>query len=183
MFLDSPARRFALVFGIMSGSLLSAYYFPYANDTAMRGWLDAYLRGYAALAGGVLRWFEPTLRVEGQNIVGRSSLRIVKTCDAMDVQILFLSAVLAWPGRRLVGGLVAAAGVLGLFVINVIRICSLYYIALVVPSWFDFAHLELWPAAMVVAAVAGFVAFTLWGRAANAAPPSGADPGRARAPA
>jgi exosortase/archaeosortase family protein len=163
-FSTSPARRFAIRFVALAGVLLAVYYFPYSKDSTTKSFFDSYLHGYAAMAGGVLHWFEPTLVVRGQEIIGRYSLRIVKTCDAMDTQILLASAILSWPTLLRFRALAALSGALAMSVLNVIRICSLYYVGLHFPSFFDFAHLELWPAVIVLASVAGFVAFTSWAR-------------------
>jgi exosortase/archaeosortase family protein len=162
--LGRPGResvRFVVVFGVLALTLLGFYYFPYPEGSAMRGWLDAYLRGYAAISGAILRCFEPTLLVQGQNLTGRFSLRIVKTCDAMDVQILFVSAVIAWPGpwlRRAAAGALGAAAIL---LANIVRICSLYFVGLYLPDWFEFAHVELWPAILLVLATGMFVALAM----------------------
>jgi exosortase/archaeosortase family protein len=161
---QSPAARFALRFFLLSGVLLGLYYFPYGQGAAARNFLDGYLRAYASVAGGVLRLFEPTLVVHGQEIIGRYSLRIVKTCDAMDTQILFVSAVAAWPGGWRPRVIAAVLGALVLFVINIARICSLYYIGIMMPASFDVVHLEVWPAVIVIACVAGFVGFAAWMR-------------------
>ena len=72
---------------MISGCLLGLYYFPYSDAGPVKKWLDAYLHGYASSAATVLRWFEPEVSVVGQTIAGRASLRIVRTCDAMDVTI------------------------------------------------------------------------------------------------
>ncbi len=153
--------RFVVVFGLLAVTLLGLYYFPYPEGSTVQRWLDAYLRGYAAVSGAILRCFEPTLLVQGQSLIGRFSLRIVKTCDAMDVQILFASAVLAWPGpwlRRLVAAVLGAAVIL---VANVLRICSLYFVGVYMPDWFEFAHVELWPAILLVLATGMFVLLAL----------------------
>ncbi|HTQ47316.1 MAG TPA: archaeosortase/exosortase family protein [Polyangiaceae bacterium] len=150
-----------MLFGVLAVTSLGLYYYPYPEGSAARSWLDAYLRGYAAVSGSILRCFDATLIVQGQNLTGRFSLRIVKTCDAMDVQILFVSAVLAWPGpwlRRLVAGALGAAVIL---VANILRICSLYFVGLYVPDWFEFVHVELWPAVLLVLATGMFVALAL----------------------
>jgi exosortase H (IPTLxxWG-CTERM-specific) len=164
------ARRFALLFASSSCVLLALYYFPYPEGSWMKHELAGYLRAYAATSGAVLRWFDPSVNVYGQDIVGRYAIRIVRTCDAMDVQILFVCAVLAWPTGWRKRALVAAGGAAALFVINIVRICSLYYVGLRRPSWFDFVHLELWPAIMVIGAVAAFAAFASWTRRTDALP-------------
>lgn len=131
--------------------------------------MDAYLHDYASAAGTVLRWFDSSVQVRGQDIIGRYSLRIVRTCDAMDVKILYVSAVLAWParwGRRVAAVIV---GVAALFVVNVLRICALYFIGVYAPSYFTLAHHELLPVLILIVAVGAFVLFALWTQRASVA--------------
>jgi exosortase/archaeosortase family protein len=145
-------------FAGLSAVLLGLYYFPYAEGGLAKAWLDAYLRGYASSAGAVLGWLDPRVHVAGPTIVGRYSLRIVRTCDAMDATILLVAAMVSWPGawrRRLVG---AAAGAFALYVVNVARICSLYYVGVYFPVAFEAAHLEVWPVIILGVALALFYA-------------------------
>ena len=155
----SASWRFVVVFGATAAILLAVYYFPYPTGSAIRRLLDAYLRAYAWMAAAVLRLFESGLVVSGQDIIGRYSIRIVKTCDGMDVNILLASAILAWPcawRRRLIA---VVEGLALLVVANTARICTLYYVGVYAPSSFEFVHLELWPAAILVIAVAFFLIF------------------------
>jgi exosortase/archaeosortase family protein len=117
------------------------------------------LHVYAAGAGVVLRAFDPSVRVVGQEITGAFSMRIVQTCDAMDVTILLGSAIVSWRGpigRRIVAAL---AGALALGLLNIVRICSLYWVGMARPSLFEAAHLDVWPAVILIVAVALFFAF------------------------
>jgi len=160
-----PQVRFVVVFLAISVFLFSVYSFPYSEGSWARHWSDAYLRAYAHLAGWVLSIFERGIVLSGQNIVGRYSLRIIRGCDAVDAQILLVAAVLASPlhsWRWRIGG--AIAGALLVLVANVARICSLYYIGLFLPSYFDLFHHEVWP--LVLIAFAGGV-FVLWSRMAQ----------------
>ena len=117
------------------------------------------LERLAKLAGSALSLFEPSLQVHGQDIIGRTSLRIVKNCDAMEAEILFVAAVLAFPTawpKRLIGALL---GALLIAAINVLRIASLYQIGVHFPKAFEFVHLEIAPLVLVASAVAVFL---LW---------------------
>ena|SRR5579863_10036914 len=152
--LSQPGVRFAGRFAGLSGLLLGLYYFPHAGG-AEEG-IDRFLCFYARVAGAVLRLFEPGLVVEGRTIIGRFSLQIAKTCDAMDVTILLASAIVAWPTRWRRRIAAALAGCALVFVTNVVRICSLYYVGVHALSSFDFIHLELWPALILLIAVGFF---------------------------
>ncbi|HZU81334.1 MAG TPA: archaeosortase/exosortase family protein [Polyangiaceae bacterium] len=161
--LARPQLRFALAFGLVAATLFFVYSYPYADGSRAKQLSDAYLCAYARMAGWALSLFEHHVVVTGQNIVGRYSLRIVRGCDAVDAQILLLSAVVAshvhtWRWR-VVGAL---AGTALIAIANVARICSLYYVGLFFPGSFDFCHHELWPLLLVALAAGAFVA---WSRA------------------
>jgi exosortase/archaeosortase family protein len=163
---NAEARRsrraqlgYALRFAVIAGVGLAAYYFPYAGDSRARACINGFLHAYAATAGLVLRVFDPTVRVAGQEISGAFAMRIVQTCDAMDVTILLVAAIASWHGpirRRLVASL---AGALALGVLNILRICSLYLIGMVRPSLVETAHLDVWPALILIVAVGLFFVF------------------------
>jgi exosortase/archaeosortase family protein len=100
---------------------------------------------------------------------GRFALQIVKNCDAMDLQILLLSAIVALPvrwGLRLLGGV---AGFLLVSLANVTRIASLYFIGVHAPAEFELAHREWWPLLLVLWALGAFLIFVRVTREAVAA--------------
>jgi exosortase/archaeosortase family protein len=158
--------RFVLAFIAIACVLFSVYSFPYPDGSRARRWSDVYLQAYAHWSGWVLSAFERHIAVSGQDIIGHYSLRIVRGCDAIDAQILLVSAVLAssvysWRWR-------ISGAILGFFLItliNVVRICSLYYVGSYFPTYFDFFHHELWPLLLIVLAASAFV---LWSRLASA---------------
>jgi exosortase H (IPTLxxWG-CTERM-specific) len=162
--------RFAVVFILVAGVLLTLYSFPYAEHGVREDWFSRYLALYASVAGSLLGVFDSGVRVVGNDIVGRVTLTVAKNCDAMDVSLLFTAAILAFPARwsrRLVGIVV---GVAALTALNVLRIVSLYFVDVRWPAAFELVHAEVWPLAMVVSAVA---AFLFWSRWAEASPPVG----------
>jgi exosortase/archaeosortase family protein len=160
-----PEFSFLLRFALIAGVLSALYAFPYPPDAAVSTWLAHYLDAYAAAAGAVVALFDPAVHVTGAELVGRYSLRIVKDCDAMDVTILLVAAMLAFPasaGRRAMG---LAGGVAVVLVANLARISALYFIGVSAPGAFEFAHRDLFPLLLVLLAGAVFV---LWARKAPA---------------
>src|ERR1700690_536649 len=141
--------RFAAVFTVVAGALLTLYSFPYAEHGVREDWFAGYLTTYARLSGFVLHIFDRSVRVAGSVIVGRTSLTVAKNCDAMDVNILLAAAILAFPARwaRRAAGI--AVGITFLFVTNIVRIVTLYFVAVSWPGSFEFVHAEIWPLAMV----------------------------------
>jgi exosortase/archaeosortase family protein len=159
---NAASLRYAALFALIGGALFAVYCFPYAEHGGAASGFAWYLAGYARLAGSLLALGEPSLQVVGNRILGRFSIEIVKNCDAMEANILFVSAVLAFPAtlwRRLVA---MSAGLLVLIAANLLRICALYYIGAFAHSVFEFAHMELFPLLLVVIAVVEFVLWTNW---------------------
>ncbi|HEX3772606.1 MAG TPA: archaeosortase/exosortase family protein [Polyangiaceae bacterium] len=149
-------RAFAWRFAALAAVLLGLYYYPYAPRGFVSALFHLYLSGYAAMAGAVLRIFDPSVHVTGTAIAGRASLNIVKSCDAMDVYALLAAAILASPARwpRRLFALAIAFG--ALLLVNVVRIVSLYYVSLHWLSRFELVHETLWPAVIVCVAAASF---------------------------
>lgn len=149
--------RFALRYALIAGALFAVYAFPFELLGAKRDWLAGYLAAYARLAGGVLGWFDAGIVVTGANISGRFPMEIVRNCDAIEVNILFVSAVLAFPStwRRRVIAL--CVGLPALIVLNVLRICLLYFVGVYAPERFAVAHEQVFPLLLVIAAAFAFL--------------------------
>jgi exosortase/archaeosortase family protein len=159
---------------VLSALLFTVYAFPYAEVGLSERWFRVYLSGYARVAGAVLSLFGARVEIRDNVIQGACSLRIVKTCDAMEANILFAAAVLAFPSawnRKLLG---AGTGLAILVVLNVARICTLYAVGARFPAAFDFLHEEMWPFAMTAIAATMFFLWAAWTRRRESSAPLGA---------
>jgi exosortase/archaeosortase family protein len=145
------SARFALRYLAIAALLFSAYAFPYGSFGISETAFDAYLAGYARLVGGVLGVFEPGIHVRDTLLEGRTSLQIVKSCDAIEAKLLLGSAILAFPAALTRKVLALLLGIGLLTALNVLRIVTLYYVILERRDAFEFVHVELWPLLMVVA--------------------------------
>lgn len=154
--------RFLIAFLGCSGVLSLAYAFPYAHDSAVHSGFESYLAGYARAAGSLLALFDPNVHVAGATIFGRFSMQIVRDCDAMEINILFASAVIAFPAKWSQRALGVVLGVLLLAAANLIRIASLYWIGVIAPTAFESAHRDVFPLLLIGVAVLLFVAWIRW---------------------
>jgi exosortase/archaeosortase family protein len=166
----APSLRFALTFTAIAAALFCLYFFPYAENGGSEAWLSAYLERYTHFVAAVLRVVEPGISVTHTQIQGRFSMTIVRSCDAMEANILFGAAVLALPGAWWRKAVALPVGLFALVAFNVLRLCSLYYIGVYFPSHFEFAHLDLWPLLIIGFAAADFMVCASWLR--RAMPPS-----------
>ncbi len=78
------------------------------------------------------------------------ALEIKEGCDAIAPAVLYAASVLAFPltlKSRLNG---LWQGILAIFILNIIRIVSLYIIYAEARDWFEFMHVEFWQSFFVV---------------------------------
>jgi exosortase H (IPTLxxWG-CTERM-specific) len=124
---------------------------PFSHDLAAASALAINLFGGDAAAHGAILSL----------VKAGGGVEIANGCNAIEASILLAAAILAFPapiGRRAVGALV---GVLMLQTVNLLRIISLLYLNRYAPSWFDFFHLYLWDALIMLD---GLLIFLVWHR-------------------
>lgn len=88
--------------------------------------------------------------IDGQLVSTHGSINIKKGCEGVEVALILVSAILAYPmpwQRRLSG---VVAGLIFVYAINLIRITSLYYIMTRHSKWFDAAHVTLWQTIIIL---------------------------------
>ena len=71
-------------------------------------------------------------------------------CTGWPLAMVMLIGLAALPGRLATKLLAAVAGVAALLVINQLRLVSLFWIGLLLPGAFDFAHLWVWEPVMLL---------------------------------
>lgn len=112
----------------------------------------ASLRLSAAASAPIIRIFGDDVRVNGSTLSSsRGEVEVAYGCDALEPMVYFAAAVLAFPApwRKRLPAL--AAGLPLLFALNIVRVVSLYLIATRRPTWFEFAHRDLWQPIFIVA--------------------------------
>ena len=150
--------RYPLTVMAIAAPLFVIYSYPYAEGGAMASGMQSYLAGYARLAGAVISILDPQVVVTGNCIVGRLfSMSIVKTCDAMEVNILLGAALAGFPMPLPMRIVTVVTSISTLVLINVLRLCVLYWLGAHVPAWFDRAHQTVAPFFMVASALVIFL--------------------------
>ena len=71
-------------------------------------------------------------------------------CNAVNVMILFCSAIFAFPAALRMKVLGALCGASIIQIINVFRFISLFYLGQYSMPWFEFAHTYLWESLIVL---------------------------------
>jgi exosortase/archaeosortase family protein len=164
------SKASVLWFGLKFGALIIVLYILLSLPFFDR-MLYFYLEANAWLSNLILNILGQQTHLSG--IVIRSprfAVSIERGCDAVEPTWLVLSAILAFPARWMsrLAGIVAAVILLQL--LNLLRILTLFWIGSHAPGIFNTVHLEIWPAAFIIAAVALFVFWRDW--AANQVEPN-----------
>ena len=87
------------------------------------------------------------------------AISIERGCNGVEAVIILVAAMLAFPApwkNRLIG---IALGFLAIQALNLVRIISLFYLGQWNQTWFEWFHLYLWLALIVLDAL---VAFLVW---------------------
>ena len=147
-----------LIFGCKFGLLVLLLYLVLDLPVGER-LLFAYLKVNASLADLALRLLGQHTHVADGVVIQstRFSIAIRRGCDAVEPTWLLCAAILAFPAPLIkkIGGILAATLVLQ--ILNIVRIVSLYSIGAYWPSFFNSAHMELWPTLFIVVAIVFFL--------------------------
>lgn len=157
-------RRAIIMFVVLFGVFMGAYFLAMATETARERFFPAYLELNADASAGILRLFGYEATARGTLVTASGSpLDIRRGCDAVDPTALFVAAVLAFPARfrfKIPGALI---GILTLAVVNLIRIVSLFFVRMYLDDWwFEVMHVDVWQVAFIALALFLWILWAAW---------------------
>lgn len=121
------------------------------NGTIMSG----VQRLLALISSGILNLFGQNTIVAGTTVQSSVfGISVVTACTGIFITGLFLIAVVALPARWTVKLLGMGIGIGGIFLVNILRLVSLYFIGVHWPAFLDQAHQLIWQSLLIVIAVA-----------------------------
>ena len=131
--------------------------------------LDGYLGFIAQITGSIVRILGTQVEVSGTAISSADfSMRIGHECTAIVPAVILLCAVLAYPSRIRHKPVCLVIGLPILFLLNLVRTVTLYYIGAHIPNFFEIAHFVVWQSAMILAVI---VLWLFWvGKVVNVRP-------------
>lgn len=112
--------------------------------------------GIAHLSVWLMRVFDHSVVSHDNDIINAvtgSGIEIVAGCNGVEAVLILVSAVLAFPApwkHKLIG---IGIGFLAIQALNLVRIVCLYYLHEWNPLWFEWFHLYLWPALIILDAL------------------------------
>ncbi len=147
---------------------MALFYGVFLLPVSLRLWAT-FLEANAWAANGILHAIGQHSTLSGTIISSpQFSMAISRGCEASGPTWLFCAAVLAYPAglkSRLLGVVVSLVFFQAL---NLVRIVSLYFIGSYAPSYFNLAHLEVWPMVFILAVLSLMIGWINWAKRADA---------------
>jgi len=156
--------RFLLVFVGLLALAFGLELTPWAQAWLVTPWTD----GVARVSGALMRMFDASITTTGNVIASTRSafaVAIEAGCNGVEATLVLTAAMLAFPAtwqHRLAGIAVGAAAVQ---VLNVVRVVSLFYLGQWNQDVFEWAHLYVWQALIMLDVL---IVWVIWVRLAGA---------------
>ncbi len=150
--------RFIVVFLVLLVVLFIAELTPTAEHYVIMPFTSV----LADASAWIIHLFDPETVSYGKHIRnadGSFIIAIERGCNGVEAVIILFSAILAFPApwRYKLSGL--ALGFVAIQALNLVRIVSLFYMGLWNRVWFDWFHLYLWQALIILDAL---IVFLVW---------------------
>jgi exosortase H (IPTLxxWG-CTERM-specific) len=140
--------RFLVLFPIFLAVGFCALLIPFLHPV-----VTAFTRGLVEISAMVIHLFggnATAQQVVLQNPSNGFAMEVLDGCNGDDVAVLLWAAILAYPASWLQKGKGLLAGTATIYVINFLRIISLFYLGQYNREWFEFAHLYVWESVFVL---------------------------------
>jgi len=128
----------------------------------------------AQVSVGLMQLFDHGVVAQQNDILNAatgSGIEIVAGCNGVEAVLILVSAVLAFPApwkHRLIG---IGLGFVAIQALNLVRIISLFYLHEHAPVWFEWFHLYLWQALIILDALVFWLIWLRWLPRASAPAP------------
>ncbi len=141
--------RFFVLFLVLQAALFGAELTPWAQQYFVVPWTDT----LASVSAWLVTVFDPNVAASGKLLRSTANgfaVSIEAGCNGVEATIVLIAAMLAFPAswkRRLLGLAVGIVAVQGL---NIVRVISLFYLGQWNLSVFEWAHLYVWQALIML---------------------------------
>ena len=141
--------RFAAVFVLLLAASFAAELTPPVQAALVIPWTE----GLARLSAGLVTIFDPNVAAAGrvlQSTRNGFAVSIEAGCNGVEAALILICAMVAFPApwkHRLAG---IAIGLVAVQALNVVRVVSLFYLGQWNERAFEWAHLYLWQALVML---------------------------------
>lgn len=155
-------KRFLIIFPLLVIALFTLELLPWGQTWLVQPW-TAFIADVSAAA---IRLFDDRVLAQGKIIWDQTSgfaVAIEAGCNGIEAAIILMAAMLAFPAatwnQRFIGIILGLTTVQGL---NILRIISLFYIGQWNRTVFEWAHLYVWQALIMLDVLLVFLFWLRW---------------------
>jgi exosortase H (IPTLxxWG-CTERM-specific) len=161
--------RFFAVFVALQALLFGLELTPWAQQHFVVPWTNTLAR----VSTWLVTVFDPNVMAIGKimrSTTNGFAVSIEAGCNGVEATIVLLAAILAFPApwKHKLAGL--AAGIVAVQGLNVVRVISLFYIGQWDRQWFEWAHLYVWQALIMLDVL---IVWLIWVRTLPRVPDGG----------
>lgn len=141
--------RFFILFVVILVALFAAELTPPVQSAVVLPWTE----GLARISAGLITLFDPHVLAHGkilQSTTNGFAVSIEAGCNGIEAAIVLIAAMLAFPAPWKHRGVGILAGLITVQALNVVRVISLYYLGQWNMEAFEWAHLYLWQALIML---------------------------------
>ncbi|HKE40562.1 MAG TPA: exosortase H [Casimicrobiaceae bacterium] len=160
--------KFFVWFLALQAGLFGLELTPWAQQWFVVPWTNT----LAAISASIVKLFDPEVISHGKVLQSTSSgfaVSIEAGCNGVEATIVLVAAILSFPAkwsRKLIG---LAAGVVAVQGLNIVRVISLFYLGQWNFNVFEWAHLYVWQALIMLDVL---IVWLLWVRTLPRAAPA-----------
>jgi exosortase H (IPTLxxWG-CTERM-specific) len=142
--------QFLVLFIVLLGVGFALIAWQPVND----GVIVPFTAAIAKASASILDLLGQETTMNGTRVYGKNfAVDIENGCNGIEALIIFLSATLSFPAsvKARLGGL--AIGLVGIQIVNLIRVVALFLTGVYFPSFFDSSHTVVWQTVVILFAV------------------------------
>jgi exosortase/archaeosortase family protein len=153
-----------VIYFVLGFTVLLSVFFVLINSVYFTTQINPTLLGAnARLSSFILNIFGSQTSVAGEMIFSKSySITVARGCDAVEGIALFAAALLTFPAswrNKMIG---LFSGIIFLFLVNLVRIISLYITGLYFPKAFPIMHEDIWQGLFIFCVIGTMIFWIRW---------------------
>jgi exosortase H (IPTLxxWG-CTERM-specific) len=150
-------RRQAL-FIVKFLALIAVFYVVLALPAVDAAVVTPFSAGITKVAAVTLRLFGDDVVAQGTALRdGAFAVEVKNGCNGVEAMLLLASAILAFPSSWKIRAIGAAAGMLTIQIVNLVRVITLFLLARDYPRLFETFHVTIWQTVMFLLAIGIFL--------------------------
>lgn len=119
----------------------------------------------AYISAAVASFFDSTIQADGivmRSLANGTAVKIMPGCNGVEAMICLAAAIIAFPASWMQKVVGLFMGFTAIQLLNIVRIISLFYLLQWNKDWFEWAHLYIWQALIILDALIIFILWVRW---------------------